>query len=198
MNKYLYAIKMAGLFLPIVSIIFLIIYVIIKNKTKSRVSLKKAILIYTFICYLIIVYFLVILPLPSINAVKNYTSEYVQLKPFYALTYLNENQYFNISNLSALIKLVKNAYFYQFIYNIVLTIPFSIYLKKIFSCNFFEIIIYTFLLSLFLEITQLSGLYGLYPRPYRIFDVDDLITNTLGGIIGYIIANINVLIKRKF
>ena len=40
----------------------------------------------------------------------------------------------------------------------------------------------------FFELTQLSGLYGIYPRPYRLFDVDDLIINTLGGLFGHIIT----------
>ena len=43
----------------------------------------------------------------------------------------------------------------------------------------------SFLLSLSFECLQLSGLFFIYPRPYRLFDVDDLITNTLGGVIGY-------------
>ncbi len=45
-------------------------------------------------------------------------------------------------------------------------------------------IISSFCLSLFFELTQLSGLYGVYPRPYRLFDVDDLLLNTTGGWIG--------------
>ena len=48
---------------------------------------------------------------------------------------------------------------------------------------------YTFLLSLFFELTQLTGLYFIYPRPYRLFDVDDLMINMLGGILGYFIMN---------
>ena len=35
------------------------------------------------------------------------------------------------------------------------------------------------------ELTQLSALFGIYPRPYRLCETDDLITNTLGGMIGY-------------
>ena len=31
----------------------------------------------------------------------------------------------------------------------------------------------------------MSGLYGIYPRPYRLFDVDDLLMNTLGAVVGY-------------
>ena len=48
---------------------------------------------------------------------------------------------------------------------------------------------YTFLLSLFFELTQLTGLNFIYPRQYRLFDVDNLMINTLGGILGYFIMN---------
>lgn len=51
-------------------------------------------------------------------------------------------------------------------------------------------IIASFCLSLFFELTQLSGLYFIYPRPYRLFDVNDLLTNTIGGTLGYIMTPI--------
>ena len=76
----------------------------------------------------------------------------------------------------------------QVFYNILLTLPFGIYLRYYFNCSFKKTFFCTFLLTLFFELTQLSGLYGIYPRPYRLFDVDDLFLNTLGGIIGYAIT----------
>src|SRR5699024_577974 len=45
-----------------------------------------------------------------------------------------------------------------------------------------------FSVSLFFEITQVTGLYGIYTCPYRLFDVDDLILNTTGSVIGFLIA----------
>ncbi|WP_424973078.1 VanZ family protein [Dinoroseobacter sp. S76] len=39
-------------------------------------------------------------------------------------------------------------------------------------------------LTLVLELTQLSGLWGLYPCAYRQFNVDDLIMNALGVFVG--------------
>src|SRR5690625_7064385 len=45
-----------------------------------------------------------------------------------------------------------------------------------------------FPVSLFFEITQISGLYGIYTCPYRLFNVDDLILNTLGSVIGFLVA----------
>ena len=57
---------------------------------------------------------------------------------------------------------------------------------------------YTFLLSLFFELTQLTGLYFIYSRPYRLFDVDDLMINMLGGILGYFIMNkLKVLLPSR-
>ena len=57
---------------------------------------------------------------------------------------------------------------------------------------------YTFLLSLFFELTQLTGLNFIYSRPYRLFDVDDLMINMLGGILGYFIMNkLKVLLPSR-
>lgn len=39
-------------------------------------------------------------------------------------------------------------------------------------------------LSLFIELSQITGLWGLYPCPYRTFDVTDLILNPTGVILG--------------
>ena len=43
-------------------------------------------------------------------------------------------------------------------------------------------------MSLFFELTQLSGLYFIYPRGYRLFDIDDLLLNTFGGFLGYFLG----------
>lgn len=43
-------------------------------------------------------------------------------------------------------------------------------------------------LSLGVELTQLTGLWGLYPCAYRQFDVDDLILNTAGVVGGFAAA----------
>ena len=188
MNSYLYAMKTAFLFFPIIAILLTLPYVLSQYKKYGSLLVFRTAIIYSFILYLIVIYFLVILPLPPIEEVRNYTNDFVQLKPFYAITYLQQHIHFDITDFSTYSRLFGNAYFYQFIYNIFITIPFGIYLRYYFKCKFTKTLLLSFLLSLFFELTQLSGLYGIYPRPYRIFDVDDLITNTLGGVLGYFIT----------
>ena len=95
---------------------------------------------------------------------------------------------FRLGDPSTWLSLVKNAAFFQVFYNFLMVMPFGIYLRYYFRCSFKRTLLFSFLLSLFFELTQLSGLYFIYPRGYRLFDVDDLMSNTLGGAAGYLCA----------
>ncbi len=68
--------------------------------------------------------------------------------------------------------------------------PFGIYLRYYFKRSWSQVLLWAFILSLFFELSQLTGLYGLYPKAYRIFDVDDLITNTFGALFGCLVTPI--------
>lgn len=73
-----------------------------------------------------------------------------------------------------------------------MTIPFGFLysiLKK--NINLIKVIVSTFLFSLSIELTQL--IMTIFLLRHRSFDVTDLITNTIGGIIGYLIYK-----KREF
>lgn len=48
--------------------------------------------------------------------------------------------------------------------------------------------------SAFIEFTQLTGVWGLYPCAYRVFDVDDMLTNTVGALLGSVAA---LLVPRR-
>ena len=45
-----------------------------------------------------------------------------------------------------------------------------------------------FALSLLIELTQLTGVWFVYPCAYRHFDVDDIIFNTIGAALGAALA----------
>jgi len=136
------------------------------------------------------VYFLVILPLPKISEVSNPISEMVQLKPFMFISDFMKETSLVITNPSTYLKAMKENCFYTVVLNIFMTIPFGMYLRYYFKCNLKKVLLCSFLLSLFFELTQLTGLYFIYPSPYRLFDVDDLLMNTLGGGIGFFIMGL--------
>ena len=81
---------------------------------------------------------------------------------------------------------------YLIIFNVLLTVPFGVYLRYYFQYSWKKTLLGSFMLSLSFECLQLSALFGIYPRPYRLFDVDDLITNSFGGMCGYVLTPIFV------
>ena len=199
MEVYHLPILQAILIFPVVAFLFTIPYMLIQYHKYGSLPLLRVGVVYSFILYLIAAYFLVILPLPSKEEVLLYTSPTTQLVPFTFIQNIIVNTSVVWSHPSTYLHLFREPNFYQAIYNVLLLLPFGVYLKYYFNCSFKKTLLFSFLLSLFFEITQLTGLYFIYPRGYRLFDVDDLIINTLGGIIGYAIALglLKILPNRK-
>lgn len=190
MDNYLIPIKYAIIIFPIIAFFFTIPYIIHLYRKYGSISIFRSCIVYSFILYLISIYFLVILPLPKISEVANYKTPYAQLIPFNFVIDFIKHTSLVISNPSTYLKALKEPFIYTIVFNIFITVPFGIYLRYYFKCSFKKTVLLSFLLTLFFELTQLTGLYFIYPRPYRLFDVDDLMINTLGGIIGYAITPI--------
>ena len=195
---YLTSIKIAFLIFPFIALLITIPYILIQYHKYGSINKLRVLIIYSFILYLLVIYFLVILPLPSIDVVKNLTSPKYQLIPFnFIIDFIKDNPLV-LNNPKTYIKTLLNPNVYIVLFNIIMTIPYGMYLNYYYKKDLKTIMKYTFLLSLFFELTQLTGLYFIYPRPYRLFDVDDLMINTLGGILGYFIMNkLKVLLPSR-
>lgn len=190
MSTFSYALKMAIILFPIVALLFTIPYIIFQYHKYGSVNAYRSIIIYSFLLYLISAYFLVILPLPSIETVSKMTTPSYNLIPFQFISEIFLQTSFSVSDFATYFPTLKNPVVYESLFNILLTVPFGIYLHYYFEYDLKKTIFYSFCLTLFFELTQLSGLYFIYPRGYRVFDVDDLILNTFGGLVGYFIAYI--------
>ena len=186
MEVYLESIKTAFLIFPFLAFLITLPYLLLQYHKYGSVPLIRSSIVYTFILYLLTAYFLVILPLPSKEEVLMMPTKAPQLIPFTFIGDFIET----FKEASGVLSFLKSPIVYTTLFNIAITIPFGIYLRYYFKKKWYTTIIYTLLLSLYFEITQLTGLYGLYPKAYRLFDVDDLIINTLGGLIGYLITPI--------
>jgi glycopeptide antibiotics resistance protein len=80
---------------------------------------------------------------------------------------------------------LRNPALQQGVFNVVLFLPLGAFLRLYFRRRGVPTVILTgFLVSLLIECTQRTGNWFLFPCPYRLFDVDDLITNTLGTALG--------------
>ena len=190
MSGYVVPIKIGLILFPIIALLITIPYMIKEYHKYGSIIFMRTFVVYSFVLYLLIAWFMVILPLPKIEEVSKMTGPWAQLVPFQGFKEIIENTNLNVLNISSWISTLKNPNVYTVLFNFILTLPFGVFLKYYFKRKWWEVLTLSFLLSLFFEVTQLSCLFGIYPRPYRLFDVDDLIVNTTGGLIGYILTPI--------
>ena len=186
--SYIEIIKTAVLVFPVIAFLITAPYMLFEYHKYGSIHPYKTGITYSFILYLLIAYFLIILPLPDRNEVALLTTPRFRLEPFAFITDFINDSGLVLTDLNTYGMVIKKSCFFVPVYNILLCMPFGIYLHYYFKCNFKKTVLFTFLLSLFFELTQLSGLYFIYPRGYRLFDIDDLFLNTMGGLIGYYIA----------
>lgn len=162
--------------------------VIYQYRKNGFFNLKKIIVIYSFIFYIQTVFLLVILPLPSLpqKIDPNYNIwKHINFVPFsFVEDILNKAKPLSITSI------IRSNDFYTTAFNVLMTIPLGYYFRGLFHFSFKKAVLLGFLISLFFEITQLTGLFFIYPQPYRYFEVNDLITNTFGTAFGYITAPI--------
>ena len=76
----------------------------------------------------------------------------------------------------------------QLLLNVLLFVPLGFFLRVLGGRGVVTALVAGFALSAFVEATQLTGVWGIYPCAYRVFDVDDLLTNTLGALLGSLLG----------
>lgn len=115
-------------------------------------------------------------------------TQYYNLVPFNFIRDILKETKVVLTTPSTYKYLLTERAFLQAAFNGILLTPLGIYLRYYFKKDLKRTLVITFLVSLFFEVTQITGLFGIYNAPYRLFDIDDLFLNTLGGHIGYLIS----------
>lgn len=154
----------------------------------GALRMRGNLILASFIVYMITAWFMTVMPLPSFEAVRNMEPIRPNFRPFlFAETFLRHSG-FILSKPGTWFTAMRSASFFTVAFNVLLTVPFGIYLRKYFKFGLPLTAASGLILSLFYEATQYSGLFGIYPQAYRFADVDDLIVNTAGAAAGYFLA----------
>lgn len=188
MSAYIIPIQTALFVFPILAIMLTIPYILHQYRHYGATLPLRILIVFSFIFYILCCYFLVSLPLPPIEEVAHYTTPIMRLTPFASYQEAIVNSPLIWNDPSTYLQAITEPAFLQIAFNILMTVPFGIYLHYYFNYSFKKTMLFSFLLSLSFECLQLSGLFFIYPRPYRLFELDDLFNNTLGGVIGYAIT----------
>ncbi|MEY2848609.1 MAG: hypothetical protein RI885_1274 [Actinomycetota bacterium] len=87
-------------------------------------------------------------------------------------------------------QLVRNPAVLQMLFNVGLFVPLGMFVRHVFRRGVVLTVALGLLVSLLIEVTQLTGNWYVFPCSYRLFDVDDLLANTIGTAVGVSIAPI--------
>ncbi|SFB83211.1 VanZ family protein [Butyrivibrio sp. YAB3001] len=196
LSNYSFPIVTAISIFPLVFCLISIPFLVWNYRKYNGLSVMRATVIFSFVFYMMCAFFLTLLPLPTIQ-------EVLDRKPATFNNHLFNNI---ISTMSAAgfvssdsstwfiganwKKLLTSAMLFQIIANIIMQVPLGFYLRYYFRVSWKRALWIGFLISMFYEMTQLSGVWGIYPYAFRCPDVDDLMNNTLGCMIGFAAAPI--------
>ncbi|WP_116049584.1 VanZ family protein [Amycolatopsis palatopharyngis] len=130
----------------------------------------------------------VLLPLPSSG--EPHLSQSVQLVPLQWIADVIRESQNAASPVSTLA-------FEQLAMNVLLFVPLGIFAKLLWHRRFAGALAIGFGASASIEIAQLTANFGTAPFAYRIFDVDDLMSNTTGAALGWILAALFALLRSQ-
>lgn len=194
LSNYSLPIFTAVALFPVIVGVFTIPFLIWNYRKYNGLSIMRATVIFSFIFYMMCAFFLTLLPLPAIEEVLKrdpvpfnhhlFNNIITALKDAGFLS-SDSATWFNASNWK---KLLTSAMLFQIIANIIMQMPLGFYLRYYFRVSWKKALGIGFLVSMFFEMTQLSGVWGIYPYAFRCPDVDDLMNNTLGCMIGFWVA----------
>nr|WP_154984290.1 VanZ family protein [Paenibacillus xylanexedens] len=193
MSSYVFPIQTAFIIFVIASMFLLVPWLIYGYRKDGFFSWSRFAVSFSFIFFLMAAYCLVILPLPATRnncAAHAANAVYYNLQPFMFVKDIMRETPIIWSQPSTWINMIKGRAFLQVLFNVLLLMPLGVYIRYFWQKRAFwkHAFVAGFGLSLFFEVTQLTGLYGYFSCPYRLFDVDDLMLNTSGAVIGFFAA----------
>ncbi len=182
LSVYTIPIQTALRIFPFLAILILVPLSVRHYQQYGRLAGWRTTVVYAFVFFLICAYCLIMLPLPEIT--PDFCRVYSEVTPIYSpFEFLGRVG--NEARVVGIINALTSFEFLEVFFNFLLLFPLGFFLRYLFQFRFRTVLLISFLVSLSFEITQLTGIYGLYPCAYRVFSVDDLLLNTSGSLLGY-------------
>lgn len=182
-ETYLLPVRTAVTWFPLLALLLMLPVAVISYRRRGRAGGWTALVFYCFLFYLLAAFLQTIIPLPAEPA--RYCAEQTyastpQLRPF---------NFVDVVQTRALVSGTwLNPAMWSTALNVVLLAPLGFFVRYLSGVRFLAATALGLTASLFFELTQLTGVWFIYPCAYRLFSVDDLILNTLGAALGWVVA----------
>lgn len=137
-----------------------------------------------FLFYVLCVLALVFFPLPDAAQAARLSGHEIQLVSFqFVADFLRETPLV-LSDARTYLPALFDRTVLQVVCNILMLLPFGMYLRYVCGLDLGKVALASLAFSAFIELGQLTGLFFVFRGSYRLCDVDDLMLNTLGGLLG--------------
>lgn len=161
----------------VAGVVLFLPFVALSYRRHGRVTLGRGLLWAAALVYFFAIWSYTLLPLP---AVGSYTCVGVNLDPGTFVTDLQAG----LASGNPL----RSSAFTQLALNVLLFLPLGAFIRVLGGRGVVVAFLAGAVVSGLIETTQLTGVWGLYPCAYRVFDVVDLLTNTGGAVLGSVLA----------
>ena len=143
----------------------------------TRATLWAAALVYGWAVW---VYTLLPLPAPDSIACVGYNTDPLQFVTDLSAAVTRDGM--------SLRALATDSLVLQLALNVLLFMPLGFFVRVLGRRGVVTAAVCGLVLSAIIETTQLTGVWGLYSCAFRVFDVDDMLTNTVGAVLGSLVA----------
>jgi hypothetical protein len=175
----------AALLMSVAAVVLFVPYIAVRYRQRGELGLGNLALAFAGPLYGLALFFYVFAPFPPVRsdfcAVIGVRRP--QLLPFHFLHDMGRS-----ATGEGPMAVLHNPALTQVLLNVALFIPLGMFVRYMFRRDVPVTAAIGLGVSLLIETTQLTGDWFIYPCPYRLFDVDDLIANGLGGLIGALAA----------
>jgi glycopeptide antibiotics resistance protein len=169
----------------VLAVVLLIPVAAVQYRLDGRLGPKDLAILLTAAVYALALWTYTLLPMPVEDT---YPCKGVQLRLFGSLGLIHLPD-------SGPASLLRDPAFLQIALNILLFVPLGYFVRVVLHRG---VVVATTLglgVSLLIELTQRTGVWHLYDCAYRLFDVDDLLVNTVGAVVGSLVSYL--LVQRK-
>ncbi|MEU5700114.1 VanZ family protein [Streptomyces aurantiacus] len=187
-DVYLLPIRTASVIFPGLALLMFVPTAVVIYRRHGVMTRWRVLSLYAGVYYALTALCLTIVPLPSpsVDVCAKYPSfADPQFMPGTAFADIWKEAHHRVT-FNALV--LENSAVWQTVFNLLLLLPLGAFVRIHFRRGPMAATAAGFAGSLLFELTQYTGLWGLYACPYRLFCVDDLIVNTAGAALGWAAA----------
>lgn len=186
-TSYAEPIGNAAVVFAVICAVLAVPYLAWQYRRRGTVAAGRAWAQTSFLLYLMCAWALVLMPFPDDPCRRTVDP---QLQPFHWLDLARAGSTGTASFLT-------NVNTVMFVFNVALLFPLGVYLRRWFGQGLLMSALAGLAMSLAFEVTQYTANFGLFECTYRQFNVDDLMANTAGAILGWLLAPLVFIVPRK-